>query len=137
MHVHSSGSCEGAAAARPVPREMVVFAELRRRVLAGVYAKGERLPPLAAVGEEFGVSEQVAQRAVARLRELGLLCTVPTRGTWVVETITDRARMRTAFDAARSGVFLDDMFAPDAGPLVEFPSTWIARLLDESDERLT
>jgi DNA-binding FadR family transcriptional regulator len=124
---------------RRVNREIEVFRELRRRVLTGVYRPGERLPSMAALGEEFVVTESIVQKAVARLRELGLLRTDPGRGTWVVDAITDRATMRTVLDAARGGVFLDAMWGPDAGEIVEFPAAWIARLLDESDapERLT
>lgn len=118
---------------RRVNQEIAVFRELRRRVLTGVYALGERLPSMVHIGEELGVTEPVVQKAVARLRELGLLRTVPGRGTWVVETITDRWQMLYALHAARNGEVIDDVFGPDAGPLIMFPASWIARLLEESE----
>lgn len=121
------------ARARRASREVEVFRELRRRILAGVYAPGKCLSPLSDIGDEFGVAESVVQKAAARLREMGFIRTEPGRGTWVADTITDRARMRAALDAACSGVLADDMFGPDAGPLVTFPAAWIARLLDESE----
>lgn len=147
MHVHPQGASTfqlpedhpARVNLRRVNREIEVFRELRRRVLTGVYARGERLPSMVHIGEEFGVTEPVVQKAVARLRELGVLRTIPGRGTWVVEAITDRSQMRYALYAARNGELADDMFGPDAGPLISFPATWIARLLDdcESPEHLT
>lgn len=114
-----------------------VAAELRRRVLAGVYAPGERLPALWRLAVAFGVSEPVVGMAVRELRRCGLLRSVPGRGVWVVDAITPVARMRVMLEAARSGEVPDD-WGPDAvtdrGPdLVLFPAAWVRRLLDGAD----
>lgn len=134
MHVHPEQSDR-----RRVNQSMWIFRDLRDDIVSGVYAPGARLPSMHVLGERYGVTESVAQEAASRLRELGLVRTVPGRGTWVVDAITDRAAMRTALDAARSGAVPAALFADDAGPMVMFPAAWIARLLDDSEapERLT
>lgn len=110
--------------------------ELRRRVLAGVYAPGERLPAAWRIAESFGVSEPVVSMAVRELRRSGLLRSVPGRGVWVVDAITDTARMQTMLDAVRSGSVPPD-WGPDAASdgaaeFVRFPAAWVQRLLDEN-----
>ncbi|MFC6019553.1 GntR family transcriptional regulator [Plantactinospora solaniradicis] len=57
-------------------------------VLAGRIAKGDLVPhrPIpseAAIVQEFGVARGTARRAVALLRDRGLVYTVPQRGTYV------------------------------------------------------
>lgn len=117
-----------------------VAVELRRRIMTGAYPRGSRLPPVWRIGDEFGVTEPVASRAVAELKRAGLLRSVPGVGVWVVDEITDAARMQTALDAARAGEYLPDMWNADAKvydgessepEIVEFPAPWIQRLLDE------
>lgn len=55
---------------------------LRQRIKDGTYAR--RLPPLTALEEESGLSPMAVRRAVARLKEEGLVETRPGRGTFVV-----------------------------------------------------
>lgn len=117
-----------------------VAAELRRRIMTGAYPLGSRLPSVWRIGDEFGVTEPVTSRAVGELRRAGLLRSVPGVGVWVVDKITDTARMQTALDAARTGEYLPEMWNADAKAydgadsepeIVEFPAPWIQRLLDE------
>lgn len=59
-------------------RETVVEQMVRsiaRRVLRGEEKPGNKLPPLRALAEEFGVTVATAQRAVAHLEALGLIAT--------------------------------------------------------------
>lgn len=112
-------------------RSDLVFRHVRSEIMGGGYAPGQRLPSAFELGKSFGVTESIAQDAVARLKAIGLVRTEPGRGMWVVEAITEHAMMRTVLDAARGGVFLDAMWAADAGEVVEFPAAWIERLLDE------
>ncbi len=110
--------------------------ELRRRVLAGVYAPGERLPALWRIAKDFGVSEPVVSMAVRELRRSGLVRSVPGRGVWVADAITDAGRMQTALDMLRCGEVPEDWgadTATDGGrEFVPFPVVWIQRLLDEN-----
>lgn len=114
-----------------------VAAELRRRIFTGVYELGSRLPALWRIGDELGVTEPVAGRAVADLKRAGLLRSVPGVGVWVVDEIPDTAMMQAALDAARGGIYLAHMWQLDyegddaETELVTFPAAWIQRLLDE------
>lgn len=116
-----------------------IAVELRRRIFTGVYALGERLPAMHRLGVEFGVTEPVVGMAVAALRGAGLLRSVPSRGVWVVDEITDTARMRAVLDMARRGAVPPDWgadaFDGSRSPaLVWFPASWIQRLIDECEE---
>lgn len=113
-----------------VSREAAVFRGLRDDILTGRYAPGVKLPTMMAIAESYGASETAAQKAAARLRSMGLVRTEPGRGAWVVDAITDRARMRGVLAALRDGQTPADLFGPDAGPLVAFPASWLERLLD-------
>jgi DNA-binding GntR family transcriptional regulator len=57
---------------------------IRGRIEAGEYPRGSRLPSEADFMEEFEVGRNTARRAVAVLRELGVVETVATRGTYVL-----------------------------------------------------
>lgn len=114
-----------------------VAAELRRRIFTGVYELGSRLPALWRIGDELGVTEPVAGRAVADLKRAGLLRSVPGVGVWVVDEIPDTGMMQAALDAVRCGSYLSHMWQEGDGPeteLVTFPAVWIQRLLDERAE---
>lgn len=55
------------------------------RIRSGVYAAGTQLPSDAQLRKEFGVSQQVIRLAVDRLKERGLIETVPGVGRFVKE----------------------------------------------------
>jgi GntR family transcriptional regulator len=58
---------------------------LRARILAGEFVPGEDpLPSEADLVGTFGVARDTARRAIAALREEGLVVTIPQRGTYVV-----------------------------------------------------
>ncbi|GLW65780.1 hypothetical protein Arub01_40240 [Actinomadura rubrobrunea] len=56
---------------------------IRRRILSGELRPGQRIPSEQALVEEFGVARETARRAVAWLRDQGLVHTAPQRGSFV------------------------------------------------------
>lgn len=68
---------------RAEPHWPQVAAEIRRRIEAGTYAAGERLPGTVALAVEFDVSQSTASRAMASLRAEGLVRVVSGRGYFV------------------------------------------------------
>lgn len=70
-------------AAQPPYKQIAAW--LRGRIEAGEFRPGEDpLPSEKDLVELFEVSRDTARRAVAVLREEGLVVTVPQRGTYVV-----------------------------------------------------
>ncbi|MGW2901976.1 winged helix-turn-helix domain-containing protein [Streptomyces sp. NPDC001204] len=59
--------------------------EIKRRILAGEYKPGERVPGTVSIASEFNVSQSTASRAVTSLRAQGLVYTVSGRGSFVAE----------------------------------------------------
>lgn len=125
----------GRALLREVSQGLQIFRDLREGILTGDYPPGTKLPSMHAIAESYGVTETLAQKAMERLRDMGLLRTEPGKGTWVPDRITDIAYMRGVFAAVREGEAPVDVFGPDAGPLVQFPAAWLARLLDRDNDR--
>jgi len=60
-----------------------VAGELRRRVLAGEFAPGDRLPTGSELSAEFGVSMSVVREAMSRLKHDGLIFSVQGAGAFV------------------------------------------------------
>jgi GntR family transcriptional regulator len=57
--------------------------DLRRRIEAGEFLPGAPLPSLLALVDEYGVSRSTAAKAVAALRDAGLVESVRGWGTFV------------------------------------------------------
>jgi len=57
---------------------------ITERIKSGQYPRGSRLPSEADLMEEFEIGRNTARRAVAVLREQGVVETVATRGTYVL-----------------------------------------------------
>ena len=57
---------------------------LKARVESGQYPADERIPSEAELMSEFEIGRTTARRAIAWLRETGLVETLPGRGTYVV-----------------------------------------------------
>lgn len=66
-----------------LPKHRQVFEELRRRIVSGKYAPGEKLPSEAALVNLFGASRITVGRAVRDLREEGLVERRAGSGTYV------------------------------------------------------
>jgi GntR family transcriptional regulator len=78
-----------------MPREapyLHIADDLRRRVRAGEWAVGERLPSRAQLAEEYGVGRNVTQRAMERLIIEGILEGRAGSGTYV-RALRERLRM--------------------------------------------
>jgi GntR family transcriptional regulator len=69
-----------------------IAADLRRRIRAGEFAPGHRLPSSADLQAEHEVSAQTVQHAMNSLRSEGLVETHPGRG-WFVRRVPDVVRL--------------------------------------------
>lgn len=58
-------------------------------IRSGKLSVGARLPNERDMGSLYGVAPGTARRAVAELRERGLVVTLPNKGTFVVEQPKD------------------------------------------------
>lgn len=63
----------------------IFVSDVENLILNGVWKKGEKIPPLRALAESFGVSRSVVNAAVAELEEKGFLCCFPRRGISVAD----------------------------------------------------
>jgi DNA-binding transcriptional regulator YhcF (GntR family) len=92
------------------PPYLAIAAEIRRRILAGRLAPGDRVPSTRAITREWGVAMATATKALAALRQEGLVRVEPGVGTVVVDpkrtrhsttsTLTRTRIVRTALDLA-------------------------------------
>nr|WP_308801552.1 GntR family transcriptional regulator [Streptomyces polyasparticus] len=64
---------------------------LEGRIRRGELAPGQRLPGELVTAADFGVGPVTVRRALAILREKGLVVTVHARGTFVVRELPDAA----------------------------------------------
>jgi GntR family transcriptional regulator len=67
----------------PVPPYRQIAEVLRRRIESGNYAPDTRIPTESELMDAFEVARTTARRAIAVLREEGLIYTVPQRGSYV------------------------------------------------------
>jgi DNA-binding GntR family transcriptional regulator len=67
----------------PVPPYRQISGILRRRIESGQYPPDTRIPTESELMEAFEVARTTARRAIAVLREDGLIYTVPQRGSYV------------------------------------------------------
>jgi DNA-binding GntR family transcriptional regulator len=67
----------------PLPPYRQIAGILRRRIESGQYRPDTRIPTESELMEAFEVARTTARRAIAVLREEGLIYTVPQRGSYV------------------------------------------------------
>jgi len=67
----------------PLPPYRQIAAILRRRIESGLYPPDTRIPTESELVEAYEVARTTARRAIAVLREEGLIYTVPQRGSYV------------------------------------------------------
>lgn len=67
----------------PLPPYRQIAGILRRRIESGQYPPDTRIPTESELVEAFEVARTTARRAIAVLREEGLIYTVPNRGSYV------------------------------------------------------
>ena len=66
-----------------VPVATQVARDIEKDIRAGVLAPDTRLPSEVELAEQYGVARMTVRRAVARLRDNGLVVTVHGRGSFV------------------------------------------------------
>lgn len=84
-----------------------IATELRQRIRRGDWTPGERLPPILALAETYGVAKQTVQRTIDQLRIEGLLITKPGSGTFVRGTRRRLNRLSRGRYGARRGYHVD------------------------------
>ena len=62
---------------------------LRRRIRDGRYPPGRALPSEKTTEQEFGCSRGTVRKAIALLRDEGLVTTVTGRGSYVADPLPD------------------------------------------------
>jgi len=67
----------------PVPPYKQIAEIIRQRIASGEYPRGARLPTESEMVDTWEVARTTARRAIALLREEGLVDTVPQRGSYV------------------------------------------------------
>jgi GntR family transcriptional regulator len=67
----------------PVPPYRQIAAIIKSRIESGQYPQGSRIPTESEITETWEVARSTARRAIALLREQGLVDTVPQRGSYV------------------------------------------------------
>jgi GntR family transcriptional regulator len=92
------------------PPHQVVASDLRRRLTAGDWEVGEKLPSRAQLAEAYGVGTNVVQKAVERLIVEGLLEGRAGSGTYVAPPRERRRMIRSRHRERRGGSpFRSDM----------------------------
>jgi DNA-binding GntR family transcriptional regulator len=76
----------------PTPAYQQVAADLRSKILTGELAPGAELPSYRALADQYGVSHGTLTKAIARLRDAGLVET----GTGVPTTVRQQPKRKTA-----------------------------------------
>ena len=80
---------------RPAPSLCArITEELQRRVLLGILAEGDRLPPVRELAAELAVNPSILQRAYRTLEEEGWVCSIPGKGDFVCNNETAGAVRR-------------------------------------------
>lgn len=69
--------------ASDVPRWVQVADVIRTRIADGTYPPGERVPSVVQLQAEFGIAQATGQKVLSRLREVGVIYTVPGLGSFV------------------------------------------------------
>lgn len=68
---------------RPPPPYLRVASEIRGKIDRGELRPGERVPSMAKISEQYGLSRVSARRVLTQLREWGLVEITPGWGTFV------------------------------------------------------
>jgi GntR family transcriptional regulator len=76
----------------PLPPYRQIADILRRRIESGQYQPDTRIPTESELIEAFEVARTTARRAIAVLRDEGLIYTVPQRGSYVARRSSASSR---------------------------------------------
>ena len=99
---------------RPIYEQLID--SVKKSVLCGTLAPGEQMPSVRALAVELAVNPNTIQKASAELERLGIICSMPGRGSFIADNvralaetnrgeITERLRkdVRDALDAGING----------------------------------
>ena len=99
---------------RPIYEQLID--SVKKSVLCGTLAPGEQMPSVRALAVELAVNPNTIQKAYAELERLGIICSMPGRGSFIADNvralaetnrgeITERLRkdVRDALDAGING----------------------------------
>lgn len=115
------------------PPYLAIAAELRRRVQVGELGPGDRLPSTRAITREWGVAMATATKALAVLRQEGLVRPVAGVGTVVVPPVKDsRGGDRTTAPLARGEIVTAALGLADAEGLHALTMRRVATVLGVS-----
>ncbi|MEE0775620.1 MAG: GntR family transcriptional regulator [Bacillota bacterium] len=91
------------------PIYLQLMAEIKKKILAGIFAPGEKLPTVRDLAMVEGVNPNTAQKALTQLEAEGLIYANRTSGRFVTDDKELIGNLRRGF--ARSSVedFLDKM----------------------------
>lgn len=89
-----------------VTRAEKVVRDLKRKILTGALATGERLPAERELAEHYRVSRITIRDAISRLAHLGFVQTLPQSGTFIADYKKD-ASMDLLIDILASGEEVD------------------------------
>ncbi|WP_433370066.1 GntR family transcriptional regulator [Streptosporangium sp. CA-115845] len=91
-----------------------IAADLRRRIQAGELAPGDKTPSTRAIARDFGVALATAVRALAVLKEEGLVEGRPRSGTVVAATLSRPRRHPDAVELTRERIVREGIAIADA-----------------------
>ncbi|MFF0472900.1 TetR/AcrR family transcriptional regulator C-terminal domain-containing protein [Streptomyces sp. NPDC004284] len=112
------------------PPYLAIAAEIRRRIHARELAPGDRVPSTRAITREWGVAMATATKALAALRQEGLVRVEPGVGTVVADP--KRSRQGAPASLTRTRIVRTAMELADAEGLNALTMRRLATLLDTS-----
>ncbi len=74
---------------RPIYEQLVEC--IRQNVLHGVMTPGEQLPSVRALAVELAINPNTIQKAYTELERLGIITSIPGRGSFIADNVTELA----------------------------------------------
>lgn len=117
------------------PPYLQVVQELRRRIVDGELADGDRLPSVRQIADEWQIAQATAMKALAALRADGLAESLPGIGTVVRSRRTLHRSAADRLDRAiRTGkIYPENEYAVIKSAEYAVPPPWVADLLGIQD----
>lgn len=102
---------------RPIYEQLID--NVKKSVLCGTLSPGEQMPSVRALAVELAVNPNTIQKAYAELERLGIICSMPGRGSFIADNvralaetnrgeITERLR-KDVHDALDAGINGDEI----------------------------
>jgi len=92
---------------RPIYTQLLE--QLQRRIIAGVYQAGHRLPSVRDLAQEAAVNANTMQRALTELEQAGLVHAQRTAGRFITEDQAMIAAARATFALRHAHTYLSGM----------------------------